>query len=153
MVVWIVPGMSINNKNFLEDAKRVFPDAKLISYNHWERGGEINFDLEIPKLNFDDGDKIIAKSIGVILSLKSLVKNNKKVNLFCMGVPIKLSKKINFNLLNELKKHNHLVFQNEFDPAGNFVELKDINSKIISNNNTHSYCVSNLEREIKAFFR
>lgn len=152
MTIWVVPGLSSNNKILLDNVKEVFPDAKLISYSHWETGSEIDFDLEVSKLNFEDGDKIIAKSIGCILSLKSLIRNNKDIRIFCMGVPIELSKKINFDVINELKKHTHLIFQNEFDPAGNFSELNELNSKIIPNNKTHSYNVFGLENEIKNFF-
>lgn len=152
MTVWVVPGLSTNNKDLLRDAKRIFPNSKFISYDHWKTGSEINFNLEISKLNFEDDDKIIAKSIGIVLSLKSLIRNNKKVKIFCMGVPLNLSNKINFDILSELKKHSHLIFQNEFDPSGNFIELKKLNSKMIPNNKTHSYSVSDLENEIKNFF-
>ena len=131
----ILGGNSKNNISWLNRITKIFNknyNVNAIYYEHWNNDSEINFDIELSKLEkLHDEIKeyfIVAKSIGSIISLmgieKKIIKPKKVV---IMGFPIGLIKKTNFNIEplieSSVKRAEILVIQQKYDPIGSYEEV------------------------------
>lgn len=155
----ILGGNSKNNILWLDKYKQEFSkDYKVydIFYEHWENNKEINFDIELNKMNRIATNiknyNIIAKSIGSVISIigidREIIKPKKMVIL---GYPLDLIKSNNLNinsLIKEIsKKINILIIQQDNDPIGKYVDVaKELpNVKVIEiPGNDHSYANLNI---------
>lgn len=155
----ILGGNSKNNILWLDKYKQEFSkDYKVydIFYEHWENNKEINFDIELNKMNKIATNikdyNIIAKSIGSVISIigidREIIKPKKMVIL---GYPLDLIKNNNLNinsLIKEIsKKINILIIQQDNDPIGKYVDVaKELtNVKVIEiPGNDHSYTNLNI---------
>jgi hypothetical protein len=139
MTTYIFAGMSIRNKEVIQNAKVLLPKAIGVEYDHWNTGKEMDLDLEASKISFKDGDIIIAKSIGTIVALKALLLKPAEVQLCCMGVPLKVAEETSFPLIPLLLENKHIIYQNEFDPIGAVKDLAGLHVIPIKDNSTHKY--------------
>ena len=131
----ILGGNSKKNIPWLNKIIKVFnKDYKTngIYYDHWNNANEINFDIELSKLEKLHSEvkdySIIAKSIGSIISLMGIEKNIiKPKKIVIMGFPIELIKQVNFNIEplieSAINKTEILIIQQKYDPIGSYSEV------------------------------
>ncbi|MDD4643518.1 MAG: hypothetical protein PHW90_00560 [Bacilli bacterium] len=133
--VLILGGNSKNNIAWIHKVRKVFTrDYKVneICYDHWKNNNEINFDVELKKLEKITHDikdyYIVSKSIGSIIALIGIEKQiiNPK-GIVILGFPLKYLQKINLNikqlLNNVINETEILVIQQKNDPIGKCEEV------------------------------
>ena len=161
MRIILLSGQNISNKEWIENVEKKFQEkysnTKISYYDHWEKGKEkADIELETKKfldiVNSSDEEYILfAKSIGSIIffnSLKDLVKKPKGVLI--VGMAYNLGKKLNYDFT-DLEKYTSYpvnVYQKEFDPAGFYDEVRNVNGGNVTvnkyecigeENNNHRY--------------
>jgi len=139
----ILGGNSKKNISWLNKTIRVFSSDYIVNgiyYDHWNNDSEIDFDIELSKLeklhNEVKDYYIVAKSVGSIISLMGIEKHIiKPKKIVIMGFPIGLIKKTNFNLEplieSAIKETEILVIQQKYDPVGKYEDVvKELPSNI-----------------------
>lgn len=140
MRIILLPGQSISNKEWIENVGKKFQEkftnTKISYYDHWEKGKEkADIELETKKfldiVNSSDEEYILfAKSIGSIIFLSSLKDLKKKPKgVLIVGTAYNLGKKLNCDFA-DLQKYASCpvhVYQKEFDPAGFYDEVRNVN--------------------------
>lgn len=161
MRIILLAGQHISNKEWIENVEKKFQEkysnTKISYYTHWEKGEEnTNVELEIKKfldiVNSSDEEYILfAKSIGSIIffnSLKDLVKKPKGVLIIGLAYYFAQEAGLNFPELKKYITYPVDVYQKEFDPAGSYEDIMNINGGNITvnqyecigeENNNHSY--------------
>jgi len=81
----ILGGNSIKNKDWVincrEYLKETFPNIDSLNYNHWNdpENSKVNISIEseklIEKINETEDFIILAKSIGILISLTTIIEN------------------------------------------------------------------------------
>lgn len=142
-IKWVDKMISLYQKDY---------DVSGIYYDSWYNDLEIDFDIELKKIQelmVDDYEHIIiAKSIGSILSLIGIVNGMfipKK--LIVMGLPLMFTEKHNIDLkylLDEAsKKTDIMVIQQKYDPLGKASDIENMLPTnvefLIINGNNHRY--------------
>jgi hypothetical protein len=135
-----LPGNSFKNRKWINRLATEFnPPKEVIHYNHWEREEkDINFEEELKKLKtLDIGEcRVIAKSIGSILSLKAIRKgilNPEKC--YFIGFPLYYVDKNNVDLQKLLNIEIPITFiQKPQDYQASFKQLKEVMSEIKDKN-------------------
>lgn len=139
----ILPGYSINNKEWAEKTKiQISPYFPTIihMWKHWQTDTkEENWiQTEVTSiLNLIGNDKlnIIAKSIGTLVTTFVLKSFPEKVNkLILCGIPLKdINKKDlqNYAYLKKIPYGNILCIQNENDPHASYEEVKNFLSTTV----------------------
>lgn len=139
----ILGGNSKKNISWIKNITKIFNKEYKVNeiyYDHWNNDSEINFDIELSKLEKLHNDikdySIIAKSIGSIISLMGIEKQIiKPKKIVIMGYPIGLIKRTNFNIEplieSAIKETEILVIQQKHDPIGKYEEVvKELPSNI-----------------------
>lgn len=161
MRIILLAGQHISNKEWIENVEKKFqekyPNTKISYYTHWEKGEEnTDVDLETKKfldvVNSSDEEYVLfAKSIGSIIffnSLKDLVKKPKGVLIVGLAYHYAKDASLDFSELKKYLSYPVNVYQKEFDPAGAYSDVMNINTGGITvnqyecvgeENNNHSY--------------
>jgi hypothetical protein len=136
MIYLFLPGDSFKNKIWINKLATEFnPPKEVIHYNHWDRKEKsINFEEELEKLkNLNIGEcKVIAKSIGSILTLKAIKEEIlNPESCFFIGFPLYYVDKNDVDLQKLLDIEIPITFiQKSQDYQASFKHLKDVMSEI-----------------------
>lgn len=150
MQTLILPGYSKSNKEWVDEVSKNLDIAGIIRpfyWMHWTDESQ-KFDAEekaslIVKHIRGDQVNIIAKSLGTLIAslvIKMIPDQVEKVVL--NGIPLK---DINSGELETIKwainnkKNKIIVFQNNNDPHGAFVEVKDFGNVVMTIGDDHNY--------------
>lgn len=138
MQTLILPGFSLNNKNWLEEVAAKCETEGIVrpvSWDHWhdeaqefiakEKGWLISRHSKGDKMN------IIAKSIGTLVAAYVIDAIPEQINKVVLnGIPLKdiNQEEKNFitDAINRLPAEKVLVIQNESDPHGSFDDVQKI---------------------------
>ena len=165
MKIFLLPGQSIKNKEWIENVerefKKEFSNTEVMYYEHWSLGKEqTDIDLEVERLvekvNSSNEEYIVfAKSIGTLVFLKSIKDLKKKPKgVLMVGFCYYLMNRLGYDV-NDLIKNVDFridIYQKEFDTAGKYEEIKKFSNEYIDikkyecvgeENNDHHY--GNLE--------
>lgn len=128
-------GESIYNKAWIEEVRGnlspLFGQTILHNYRHWEQGGSIDFEYELPRVVEEIDDHlapyiIFAKSAGSVLGMLGIARGalNPEYCLF-VGVPLPLAKRTDDALANWARNYHKasLFIQNDHDPLTSAEEL------------------------------
>ena len=138
----ILGGNSSNNIKWIKDMEELYKinyNVYTIYYDNWKDNSDINLDNELLKLKELTKDLkryiIIAKSVGIILTLKGIIENiiSPKQVIF-LGLPLYICLKENIEIEDMLNKCNNikiLVIEQKYDPVGNSKDVKNILNKNI----------------------
>ena len=166
----LLAGSSIKNKPWIESLEQELKDdfeTKIQYYKHWEAGEtetNLNFETEELSKRIHEGDIIIAKSVGILITYNTIkTKCIEPKALVFIVIPVTLAEEIHFPLQEFIIETNIplLIIQNEHDPLGSAEAVKKIikerkNTTIIINkeNNTHYYGeLENIRKEIMRFLK
>ena len=144
MKVFLLPGQSIGNKEWIEDVEKEFqkefPNTEIIYYEHWSlEEKETNIDLETErfvKLVSECNEEyfVFAKSIGTLIFLNSFKTLKKKPKgVLMVGFCYYLMKRLGYDVSKLMKDVDFRIdiYQKEFDTAGKFEEIKEFSNKYI----------------------
>ncbi len=138
MVTFILPGGSVHNKEWAEaSAKKLSPDLhpRPIFWQRWETGVKEDDWIQkeadrIIALMADQETSIVAKSIGTAVAMTVLAQKPAPVKkLILCGLPLndlEESDEKLYEALSYFPAQNLLVFQNEADPHGDLLAVKQL---------------------------
>lgn len=173
MKVFLLPGQSISNKEWIEGVEKKFKeissDTEVLYYEHWSLGEkDTNISLETEKLvklvnSYTDDYIVFTKSIGSLVFLNSFkdLKRKPKVVLM-LGFPYYLAKELDFDLKSLFNKIDFKVniYQKEYDTAGKYEEVKPFSNEYVTvekyvsagePNDNHSYVnLENISKLLKS---
>lgn len=134
-------GESLYNKAWIEQVadklQPLFDKTIVYNYRHWEQGGPIDFNYELPRVIEETGKLspyvIFAKSAGSVLSMLGIARGALDPEYcFFVGVPLPLAKRTEDSLA--AWAHNYhkasLFIQNEHDPLTSASELGEYLQRI-----------------------
>lgn len=161
MKIFLLPGQSIYNKEWIEEVEREFKnitfDTEVLYYEHWSLGEkDTNIALETEKLvklvnSYTDDYIVFTKSIGSLVFLNSFkVLKRKPKAVLMLGFPYYLSKELDFDLRDLFSKFDFKVsiYQKEEDTAGKYEDIKPFSNEYVTvekyvgagePNDNHSY--------------
>ena len=149
--ILILGGHSKNNILWVKEMEKLFSNdynVNIIKYDHWNSNEEINFETELSKIsNIKDIDIVLAKSIGILVTIKAIKQNIiKPEKIIFMGYPLEALKADNIDVKDDIidvNNNNITLIQQTNDPQGSFEEIKKIFNDKISvveiNGNNHFY--------------
>jgi len=141
----LLPGFSIQNKDWSEEIKREIGGKiglEIHYWPHWQTGKTVENWKEIEVEKFleemkDEIANIISKSIGTLVAVMTINKKPEAVNkIILCGIPLSALKeedKEKYKILAKLPFKNVLVIQNEKDNTGSFEDVKKMMEKINPN--------------------
>jgi len=158
MVTLILPGYSVNNKEWLEEtAQKINADGEIraIYWDHWEEPTKKFIASEKARI-LDDitgmrVTDIVAKSIGTLVSAYIIQKEPRKIrkvilNGTCLNDLDENDKEVMRDAFRLIPPENIICYQNDADPHGSFEQAKkffsDIDPKITvisKNRDDHEY--------------
>lgn len=134
----ILGGNDKINISWIEEKQKEYNinyNVEIIKYDNWFNNEIINFDNEINKISSlvdsKNIDVVIAKSIGILLSLKAIKRNilAPKIIIF-MGYPLNALKEEKINIFNNLlelgAQTKMLMIQQNEDPLCHAKKLKEL---------------------------
>ncbi|MBI2008449.1 hypothetical protein HYS82_02225 [Candidatus Amesbacteria bacterium] len=143
MNTFILGGGSYLNKAWVDETQQnLHPeiDAWVVYWNDWEKGedAKIDFAAETNKVVEMVGHQafdLIAKSVGSYIGLNTIERTGNQIRkLVICGTPLEdfpfedIEKR--YQILASLRSENVICIQNEQDPHGSFVEVRDFIAKI-----------------------
>jgi hypothetical protein len=129
-------GESLYNKTWIEQVvdklSPLFETSVLHTYRHWEQGGGIDFEYELPRVIEEASDLkpyvIFAKSAGSVLSMLGVARGVLDPQ-YCVfvGVPLTLAKRTDDSLAAWARSYQRgsLFIQNDHDPVTGANELAE----------------------------
>lgn len=144
MKIFLLPGQSIRNKEWIEEVesrvKGIFSDSKIQYYKHWtlgEKQTDIPFETEkfVKLINECKEDYIVfAKSIGCLILLNSLkLLNRKPKAVLMLGFPYYLSSRLGSDLKELVERVDFKIdiYQKKYDTAGTYQEVKTLSNEYV----------------------
>jgi hypothetical protein len=145
MKIFLLPGQSIRNKEWIEDVdkefKKVFPNTEIIYYEHWSLGKkEANIDLETERFvelvnNCNEDYIVFAKSLGTLIFLNSVKLLKKKPKgVLMVGFAYYFANRLDLDVEGLIGGADFRIdiYQKEFDTAGKYEELKGFSNEYVS---------------------
>jgi hypothetical protein len=133
----ILPGFSINNKEWGIEALKHLDTPVFYEWTHWEGEGKFDITTELKKLlpkARNHKVNILAKSIGTWVTVNLLREKGVSINkIILCGIPLhdlSEGELAEYSSLIEIDPKNILVIQNLEDPHGSFHEVKNFVGKI-----------------------
>lgn len=126
-------GQNSDNLPWLEKIGKFFKvtyNINILKYSHWENDSEMNFDVELNKL--EDmlsklGDfSIVAKSAGGLLALMALKRGyvTREQKMIIIGTPLKWARDRNIDVEPFISNSPSILYiQGTNDPKGNYASL------------------------------
>ncbi|MBI3396945.1 hypothetical protein HY045_00555 [Candidatus Woesebacteria bacterium] len=142
VITELFPGGSLKNKAWAEEIKRELDpglNVSVVYWNDWEKGQDarVDFGLESSKALIIIGDKpynILAKSVGSIVAVQVLAKAGRlPEKIVLCGLPLNdFPSEIleAYKILSGIPAEKILCIQNDQDPHGSFVQVKEFLAKI-----------------------
>ncbi|MGA2910877.1 MAG: hypothetical protein ABSE04_03725 [Candidatus Microgenomates bacterium] len=142
MVTIILPGASVQNKEWLEEtAKKINVDGEIrpIYWDHWtDPSKEFNKEEKARLINDIVGMRvvdIVAKSIGTLVAAYMIQKAPEKIhkivfNGICLNDLNEDEKEVIKSALKLISPENIMCYQNEEDPHGSFDQAKKFLSEV-----------------------
>jgi len=140
MQILVLPGFSLANKDWAYEAKKQLGNEVLVhEWKHWQTGNDSDFKMsqEIASVLAEIGSQkvnVLAKSIGTCVAVQMLAKWQAEKVILC-GIPTGIFEKNEGyyeEALANFPVEKIVIFQNENDPFGKYLEIKDLVTKINS---------------------
>lgn len=137
MLTIILPGYSVRNKEWADGiAKEI--GAEVHYWKHWDKSLSLSLSLRnelatiLEEIGSDDVN-IIAKSVGTMVAMKVLqeIPGQIKKIILC-GIPSTSGERLALfkEALADFPTGNIIVFQNENDPLGSYIEVKKFMARV-----------------------
>lgn len=144
MLTIILPGFSIHNKEWAEQASRHLPSSIVHEWKHWKTRKKSDFnaknEAKVVISKIDSDVNILAKSAGTIVAMYILKMNPERISkIILCGIPINWDNmdsvsRESYEILKDFPADKIKILQNTDDPYANYKLVKEniekINSRI-----------------------